>query len=93
MNNQTIKIDVVQQSISTKEIQLPYYVTDGICHWYKVINQSEAIQVMWSKHGNQGICIQVVGISVALQSNHTESTADDFTDNFYKTLNQITEVI
>jgi len=93
MNNQTIQIDVTQVTLSKKEIKLPYYLTDGICHWYKVINSNEAIQVMWSKHGNQGICIQVVGSSVALQSSYNETTAEDFTEHFYKTLNQITEVI
>lgn len=93
MNNQTIQIDVAEFTISKKEIKLPYYLTDGICHWYKVINQNQAVQVMWSQHGNQGICIQIVGSSLALQSRCTETTAEDFTEHFYKTLTQLNEVV
>jgi len=93
MNNQTIQIDVAEVTISKKEIKLPYYLTDGICHWYKVINQEQAVQVMWSKYGNQGIAIQVVGSSVALQSRYKESNAEDFNTHYEKTLTQLNELI
>jgi hypothetical protein len=93
MNNQTdtIEIDLVETISTKKEIKLPYYTTDGSCHWYKVVTPKQAVQVYYSVYG--GLAIQMVDISVALMSRNVESNSEDFTENFYKTLNQLNVVI
>lgn len=93
MNNQTdtIEINVVETISTKKEIKLPYYTTDGSCHWYKVVTPTQAVQVYFSVYG--GLAIQMVDISVALMSRNVESNSEDFTENFYKTLNQLNVVL
>jgi hypothetical protein len=92
-NQETILIDVKTESISKKEIKLPYYTTDGICHWYKVINQQKALQVMWSKYEGSLICVQIVDSSLALSNNNKGTTADDFNTHYEKTLTQLNELV
>lgn len=93
MNNQTdtIEIDLVETISTKKEIKLPYYTTDGSCHWYKVVTPKQAIQVYCSAYG--GLSLSMVDVSVALMSRNVESNSEAFTENFYKALTQINAVL
>lgn len=80
---------------STKEVEinLPYYCTDGICHWYKIFNEDFSISVYNSKHSEQ--CrLQILNSSVPLiQEKLIECSEKEFIENYITVIRNIDENI
>ena len=50
-----MKITVEKTITETHELELPAYRKDGICYYYKIISETEAIQVCFGKYSKKQI--------------------------------------
>jgi len=64
------------------DIELPAYRTDGSCHWYKVISETQAIAVYLSNHGHGGTVDIHNTISIAFGSLTKDITENEFNEKF-----------
>lgn len=68
------------------EIDLPNYVWDKSCHWYKIIDENNVIQVTQADYVNSiGTC----SLRLALHITWEECTEQEFNEAFNKALSVI----
>jgi len=84
-----MEIEINSTTTKKVKIELPYYCTDGFCHWYKVFSEENCIQVM---NGNWSPQIGKHHAGLAFVNNAIECTKEDFEENFKKVFNILNEI-
>jgi hypothetical protein len=80
-----MKITIKKTIEETHELELPAYRKDGICHWYKIISEREAVQVCNGKYVGVEIC--VISPNNALDRGTLECTSLEFELNLSEVIN------
>ena len=68
------------------EIDLPNYVWDKSCHWYKIIDKDNVIQVTHAGHVSS---ISTCGLHLAIHMKWEECTEQEFNEAFNKALSKV----
>ena len=61
------------------EIDLPDYVWDKVCHWYKIAGENSAIEVAYASHVS---AIKTCSLSLAVAGTWAECTKQEFEEAF-----------
>lgn len=83
---------IKKQITTTEEIEisLPYF-SKNICHWYKIISDDMAIQVLFSDYR---ICgnVNLVNSSLAFNDDNEQCTEEEFNEKFDLVIQQLKTV-
>ena len=87
-----MKIETTKTIKTSKEIELPYYCTDGVCHAYKVFSEEYCIEVY---SGGLGSRIDIVDamFPFSLQFPETQCTKEVFQKMYGEALAKINEAL
>jgi hypothetical protein len=76
------------------EVKFPYYSTDNICHWYKVISENKMIKIFSNSYAEYcSIDLTEYCIYNAFDEKNTEITEKEFNEKFYEVSTIITNNI
>jgi hypothetical protein len=82
-----MKITIKKEVTEEHEITLPMYVQSNDIHFYMIVSEDEAIQVLNSKWS--GGSITTVGMKVALMSDYKIIEPEEYNLQFDLVLNQL----
>lgn len=88
------KITILKEEKIQKEIQveLPYFATDGVCHWYKVISEHQMLKVFVGA-SDCALEITEYNIKSVFADDKKEVAESEFLNQFNKVINQLNEKI
>ena len=69
------------------EIDLPDYVWDKICHWYKITGENSAVEVAYS--ATSVAAIKTCSLSLAVAGTWEECSEQEFNEAFNKALSAL----
>ena len=72
------------------EIDLPNYVWDKSCHWYKITGENSAIEAGHASHFSS---IKTCAVSLALAGTWVECTEQEFNEAFNKALSALHNIV
>ena len=85
----SIKIQLNKTIKEEKEITLPYYATDGVCHVYKVFSEHQCIQVFYGIDSTVGIHNASLAFSVKSQ----EISEEEFKARYCESIERFNDII
>jgi hypothetical protein len=84
------KKTVVEEKI---EVNFPYYSTDGICHWYKAISETQMLKIFIGSGGYYTVELTEYNIYTAFEDRCTPITEQVFNEKFYEATTNMTNYI
>ena len=83
----------IETTKTSKEIELPYYCTDNICHVFKIFSKEHCICVTHGDGIESRINIVHSGMPFELQSPETQCTKEVFQKMYGEALAKINEAL
>lgn len=71
-----MEIKIKKEIVEVYQLELPYYVSDGICHWYQILSEDKVTQITCGEYVQPSI--SSVWVEHALSGQQVPSSREEF---------------